>query len=261
MITVIIPVHNEEDNIIELLQEVKAAAENTPISEVIVVDDASTDRSLALLKSARDDFSFLRVIKHEVCTGQSAAFMTAARAAGNNILVFMDGDRQNDPKDVRLLYKTYQDNISKNPKIMVAGQREKRQDNLLRRLSSRWANKIRSSFLKDGTRDTGCSLKLIRREDYIRLPYFKHMHRFLPALLMRDSVKILHVDVSHRPRVAGQSKYGFWNRFWVGITDLIGVKWLLIRGLPQGFAYHEIIQNEDQDEEKVVFYERRNTMA
>ena len=124
---------------------------------------------------------------------------------------------------------------------MVAGQREKRHDNALRRLSSKYANAIRSFVLKDGMRDTGCSLKLIRREDYLRLPYFDHMHRFLPALLMRDGVKILTAEVSHRPRERGVSKYGFWDRLWVGIFDLVGVRWLLCRGLPHNFNSKEIL--------------------
>lgn len=259
MISVIIPVHNEQDNIVSLLSEIERAALAAPISEVIYIDDASTDKTPQILKQARERFPFLRVIRHSVRSGQSAAFMTGARAAGNAILVFMDGDGQNDPADVAKLLAAYQTASNKNRKVMVAGQRQKRQDNALRRISSRLANRIRSWLLKDGTRDTGCSLKLIGREDYLRLPFFNHMHRFLPALLIRDQVQIMHVDVSHRPRQAGVSKYGFWNRFWVGILDLLGVKWLMMRALPPDYNATEIIEISDQ--EKVISYERRSNLA
>ncbi len=259
MISVIIPVHNEEENILPLLTEIARASLEAPISEVIYIDDASTDGTLVTLERQRENFSFLRVIKHAVRSGQSAAFMTGARAAGNSILVFMDGDGQNDPADIVKLLAAYTTEAKKQKKVMVAGQRQKRQDSTVRRISSRLANKIRSWMLKDGTRDTGCSLKMICREDYLRLPFFNHMHRFLPALLIRDHVEIVHVDVSHRPRQAGLSKYGFWNRFWVGILDLLGVKWLTMRGLPADYAAAEII--ETSDPEKVLSYERRSNLA
>ncbi|MCB1592324.1 MAG: glycosyltransferase family 2 protein [Alphaproteobacteria bacterium] len=265
MISVIIPVHNEQDNIDPLLKEIENASRNCPISEVIYIDDASTDDTPSILFRARERFPFLRVIRHSVRVGQSAAFMTGAKAAGNTILVFLDGDGQNDPADITKLLAAYQSATKNHKKTMVAGQRKKRHDNALRRVSSRLANNIRSWLLKDGTRDTGCSLKLIRREDYLRLPFFNHMHRFLPALLMRDHVEIVHVDVSHRPRQAGQSKYGFWNRFWVGILDLLGVKWLTLRGLPHDFSTSEIIESTSEkqyeSEGKRISYEPRTHVA
>lgn len=241
MITVVIPVLNEQDNIPPLLNEIFEVSKIIPISEVIYIDDGSTDKTSDVLKSMRQDIPILRVIQHERRSGQSAAFMSGVRAAGNSIVVLMDGDGQNNPADIQKLYKIYTTHQKENKKIMVAGQREKRHDNALRRLSSKYANAIRSFVLKDGMRDTGCSLKLIRREDYLRLPYFDHMHRFLPALLMRDDVKILTADVSHRPRERGVSKYGFWDRLWVGIFDLVGVRWLLCRGLPHDFDAKEIL--------------------
>src|SRR5262249_10509363 len=136
------------------------------------------------------------------------------------------GDGQNDPADIHLLYEAYQRHKSAAPRLMVAGQRKKRQDNLVRRISSRLANRIRSSLLKDRTRDTGCSLKLFAREDYLDLPYFDNMHRFLPALMLRGGVHLVHVDVSHRPRARGKSKYGTLDRLFAGISDLRGVLWL-----------------------------------
>ena len=239
MISIVIPVFNEEENIQPLIEELVAVAAHTPISEIIYIDDASTDKTASILKEMQKTVPALRVVRHPIRAGQSAAFMSGVRAAGNSVVVLMDGDRQNDPQDIIQLYEEYQQSSKSYPKVMVVGRRHKRQDTMMRKLSSRWANGIRSWFLKDHISDTGCSLKLIRREDYLRLPYFNHMHRFLPALLIRDYVHVVEVDVSHRARVAGKSKYGFWNRVWVGIVDLIGVKWLLNRGLPKGFTTQE----------------------
>lgn len=241
MISVIIPVYNEQDNIAPLMMELSEAANHTDISEVIYIDDGSTDQTLVILSELRKQYPMLRIVKHEVRAGQSAAFMSGVRAAGNKVIVLMDGDGQNNPADIKLLWDCYKSNEKSYKKIMIAGQRKKREDNFLRRISSRLANKIRSSILNDHIRDTGCSLKMIRREDYICLPFFNHMHRFLPALLIRDHVKVLTVDVSHRPRLRGTSKYGFWNRLWVGIVDLAGVRWLLSRGLPENFKQTEML--------------------
>lgn len=241
MITIIVPVLNEQDNIPALLKEIVEVSKIIPISEVIYVDDGSTDKTPDVLKSMRLDIPMLRVVQHEKRFGQSAAFMSGVRAAGNSVVVLMDGDGQNNPADIQNLYKIYVDNKKEGKKIMVAGRREKRYDNILRRISSRLANGVRSFVLRDGIRDTGCSLKLIQRGDYLRLPYFDHMHRFLPALLKRDGVEILTANVSHRPREQGVSKYGFWDRLWVGIFDLIGVRWLICRGLPINFNSKEIL--------------------
>lgn len=240
MISVIVPVHNEEDNVLTLIQEIVSASKNAPIKEIIYVDDGSRDKTCEKIERLMPEIPMLRLLKHGVCAGQSAALMTGVRAAREELIVMMDGDGQNDPADIAKLYTTYQDNAAKHEKLMVSGLRAKRHDNALRRISSRLANHIRSSFLQDGTKDTGCSLKLIRREDYLKLPYFKHMHRFLAALLKRDQVASINIPVAHRPRTAGISKYGFWNRFWVGIVDLFGVKWLMIRGLPPAFSIQEI---------------------
>ena len=229
MISVIVPVLNEENNIEPLVQEIVAA--DAPISEIIYVDDGSTDGTVQVLRSLRQQYPLLRVIRHSARSGQSSALWTGIRAAGNDLIVTLDGDGQNDPADIALVYKTYRNEASRhNQRIMVAGQRLKRQDSLAKRISSRFANKIRSRVLNDNTRDTGCSLKLFRRHDYLALPYFNHMHRYLPALMMREGVKIAHVDVSHRPRTAGTSKYGTLDRALVGVSDLMGVRWLQTRG-------------------------------
>ncbi|MGE4314208.1 MAG: glycosyltransferase family 2 protein [Pseudobdellovibrionaceae bacterium] len=239
MISVIVPVLNEAENIEPLISEIVAVAKLAPVKEIVYIDDASTDETPAILKKMMQDVPMLKVVRHASRCGQSAAFRTGAAHASQPLLVFMDGDGQNDPADIALLYATYEANVGEGIMPAVLGQREKRNDNWLRRFSSRTANKIRASLLKDGTRDTGCSLKLIPRAAFLELPYFDHMHRFLPALLQRDGVKLTHVDVSHRARMRGVSKYGFWGRLSEGVVDLLGVYWLCRRAKPARFAFEE----------------------
>ncbi len=228
MISVIVPVLNEEHNIEPLVQEIVAA--DAPVSEIIYVDDGSTDGTIQALRALRLKYPQLRVIRHGARSGQSSALWTGVKAAGNDLIVTLDGDGQNDPADIALVYKTYKDEVARhNQRVMVAGQRQKRQDSWVKKLSSRFANKLRARVLHDHTRDTGCALKLFRRHDYLSLPYFNHMHRYLPALMMRQGVKIAHVDVSHRPRTTGASKYGTLDRALVGVSDLMGVRWLQMR--------------------------------
>lgn len=239
MITVVVPVLNEEENIPALLEEIAEAAKDVPISEVVYVDDGSTDKSFEILQYLKRDYPFLRVIRHSKRSGQSAALWTGIKAAGNDLIVTLDGDGQNDPADIFLLYDLYKNSQSGATGVFVAGERKKRNDIWIKRISSRLANNIRSRLLQDKTRDTGCSLKLFRRKDYLALPYFDHMHRFLPALMMRDNVRLLHVPVSHRPRTRGVSKYGTLDRLAVGISDLWGVWWLLKRP----FSYPETFED------------------
>jgi dolichol-phosphate mannosyltransferase len=141
--------------------------------------------------------------------------------------VTLDGDGQNDPADMAVLFRALAQ--GETGRAMVAGQRLKRRDTLVRRVSSRIANTVRALFLHDNVRDTGCSLKLFRRQDFLDLPFFNHIHRFIPALMKASGVAVVLVDVGHRPRQGGQSKYGVWDRLWVGFHDLIGVRWLLKR--------------------------------
>jgi glycosyltransferase involved in cell wall biosynthesis len=226
VLSVVIPVKDEEENIAPLVAEFAALSEHTPVTEVIYVDDGSTDGTRDILKSLREQHPFLRIVSHNRSAGQSAATWTGVRAASNGLVATIDGDGQNDPADIARLYDCYMAHADNEGPMMVMGQRQKREDTFIRRLSSRVANSVRSFLLKDDTRDTGCSLKLFRRADYLNLPYFNHMHRFLPALMNRQGVKVLHIDVVHRPRTRGQSKYGMWDRLWVGVADLFGVMWL-----------------------------------
>jgi dolichol-phosphate mannosyltransferase len=240
MISVVIPVFNEEENVEALAREIAAAARSAPITEAVFVNDASRDGTLEVLRRLKREFAFIKIIQHEVQSGQSAAMMSGARAANGPLICFLDGDGQNDPADIAALYAVYDARRGEGGRLLVAGQRAKRNDNFLRRFSSRSANAIRAWLLRDRTRDTGCSLKLMRREDYILLPFFNHMHRYIPALMLRSGVALAHVDVGHRHRTRGVSKYGFWDRLAAGIVDLAGVFWLLRRARPEGFAAREI---------------------
>jgi dolichol-phosphate mannosyltransferase len=219
---------NEAENVASLVAEIQEAAKLCPIAEIILVDDGSTDNTAAVIKALRQQDGRIRLIRHDVRSGQSAALRSGVRAATSHLIVTMDGDGQNNPADIPALYQKWITNPDA-PMLMVAGQRAKRQDSLLKKFTSRTGNTIRRALLRDGVRDTGCSLKLYRRDDYLALPYFNHMHRFMAALYMREYGTIMLVDVGHRHRERGVSKYGFWDRLWAGIFDLIGVMWLQTR--------------------------------
>jgi glycosyltransferase involved in cell wall biosynthesis len=191
---------------------------------VIYVDDGSTDSTVEQVLSARSTRPWLRLVQHDASSGQSAAVRSGVQAASGAIITTLDGDGQNDPAFIPQLVATLDD-----PAIgLAAGQRLARKG-ASKRWQSRIANGVRGRILKDGTRDTGCGLKAFRRDVYLRLPYFDALHRFMPALVKREGYKIAHVDVVDRPRHAGQSKYGLFDRLWVGILDLAGVWWLLRR--------------------------------
>ena len=226
MISVIVPVMNEEGNIAPLINEIALAATTSPITEIIYIDDGSSDNTFNVLTSLTTQFPMLRVLQHDRRSGQSTALLTGIKAATNNIIATLDGDGQNDPADIPALYDLYKTETITGAKVMITGRRKKRQDNFGRRFASRFANRLRAYLLKDSTPDTGCSLKMFARIDYLDLPFFNHMHRFLPALMIRNGVRLAHVDVSHRPRTTGVSKYTNFNRAIVGIADLMGVMWL-----------------------------------
>ena len=227
-LSIVVPVRNEADNILPLIAEIHAALNGRGEFEVLYVDDGSTDGTRATLEAALAQYPSLRVLAHAASCGQSAALMTGVRAARAGWIATLDGDGQNDPADIPKLLAA-RDGAGRGV-VLVSGYRKKRQDSWLKRLSSRIANRVRSALLGDATPDTGCGLKLIARSTYLELPFFDHMHRFLPALVQRAGGATLIVEVNHRPRTRGTSNYGVLDRLWVGIVDLFGVLWLKRRG-------------------------------
>ena len=227
-LSVVIPVYNEQDNVQPLLEEVCTALDGRLDYEVIFVDDGSSDATRERLVALRREHPRLRVLGHAGNYGQSAALLSGLRAARAPWVATLDGDGQNDPADIPALYDMA---CAGDGLWLVTGWRTRRRDGWLKRLSSRVANAVRGRLLGDLTPDTGCGLKLLRREACLQLPRFDHMHRFLPALVLRDGGGVRSVPVNHRPRRHGTSKYGLHNRLWVGIVDLAGVMWLRRRSL------------------------------
>ena len=225
-LSVVIPVKNEQDNILPLLEEINAALEARYDYEVIYVDDGSDDATPRILVAARGRFPRLRVLRHAASCGQSTAVRSGVKAARAPWIATLDGDGQNDPADIPQLMAVIRAPECPADLQLVAGWRKTRRDTWLKRLSSKIANAVRGTLLRDNTPDTGCGLKLFRREVFLDLPYFDHMHRFLPALVLRAGGQVRSVEVRHRHRERGTSKYGLHNRLWVGIVDLFGVSWL-----------------------------------
>jgi dolichol-phosphate mannosyltransferase len=226
-VSIVVPVRNEAGNIATLVNEIAATLGTGMTFEIIYVNDGSTDRTeseLTLLMASRP---WLRLVRHESSCGQSAAVLTGVQHARAPVVVTIDGDGQNDPAFIPALLKEL---TAGAPKVgLIAGQRVGRKATGFKRLQSRIANGVRSAVLRDGTRDTGCGLKAFRRDLFLALPYFDGLHRFLPALVRREGHDIGYVDVVDRPRHAGTSNYGMWDRLWVGILDLMGVWWLIRR--------------------------------
>jgi len=224
-ISVVVPVHNEAENIPVLAEEIATALKGRRF-EAIFVNDGSSDNTEQVLKKLGATRPWLRQIKHAQSCGQSAAVRSGARAALAPIVVTLDGDGQNDPAFIPKLVRALENAPAKVG--LVNGQRLKRKGGF-KRFQSIIANGVRSFVLRDDTRDTGCGLKAFRRDVYLALPYFDALHRFTPALVKREGFDIQYVDVVDRPRQHGQSHYGMWNRLWVGILDLYGVFWLIRR--------------------------------
>ena len=224
-LSVVVPVHDEAANIAPLIAEIDAALGGRIEFEIVYVDDGSGDASAEELARARRRHPRLKVLRHRAQCGQSAALGTGIAAARAEWIATLDGDGQNDPADILSLVEARDESGDPNLR-MIAGVRRKRRDSPLRRLSSRIANAVRRRVLRDATTDTGCGLKLFRREAYLALPAFDHMHRFLPALIKRGGGAVLEVPVGHRPRRAGASHYGMLNRAWIGLVDMLGVAWL-----------------------------------
>jgi len=231
---VVIPAHNEAENVGPLLREIAAALAGGrgPDYEVVLVDDGSTDATSACAQEAAAVVLRLVVVRHPSPRGQSFAVVSGVRAAQGRWIATIDGDGQNDPADIPRLLAA-RDAAPSRPDsgpLLLAGYRKARRDSWLKRVSSRVANGVRGRLLGDYTPDTGCGLKLFEREAFLAVPHFDHMHRFLPALFLREGGRVVSVEVGHRPRTRGQSHYGLFNRLWVGIVDIFGVLWLIKRG-------------------------------
>ena len=226
-LSVVVPVFNEQDNIPPLLAEIAAALRGRVDFEIVYVDDSSRDGSLAVLTQAKADYPELRVVRHLAQSGQSTAIRNGVKAARGAWIATLDGDGQNDPADIPKLLGMRDESPAAIK--LYAGWRVNRRDSGSKRWASKWANAIRSRLLRDDTPDTGCGIKLFERAAFLDLPYFDHMHRYLPALMQRAGWQVKSVPVNHRPRGAGVSKYNNLNRALVGISDLRGVGWLIRR--------------------------------
>lgn len=231
-LSVVVPVFNERDNIPPLLAEIAAALRGCVDFEIVYVDDASKDDSLAVLTQAKSTYPELRVIRHLSQSGQSTAIRNGVKAARGDWIATLDGDGQNDPADISKLVAMRDESPAAIK--LYAGWRVNRKDSGSKRWASKWANAIRSSLLRDDTPDTGCGIKLFERAAFLDLPYFDHMHRYLPALMQRAGWQVKSVPVNHRPRGTGVSKYNNLNRALVGIADLRGVGWLIKRSKRTG---------------------------
>jgi dolichol-phosphate mannosyltransferase len=220
-VSIVVPVFNEEENIMILQAELRSALDGLDY-EIVFVDDGSTDRSVERIEVAPN----VRVLRFEKNAGQSAALYAGIKAARGRVIVTIDADLQNDPADIRRLLAQVDGGGD-----LVCGYREKRRDTMIKRLTSRIANFVRSRYTRDGVRDTGCTLKAMRRECVSALVPFKGVHRFIPALIKGAGFRIVEIPVNHRPRKFGQSKYGLGNRAIRATVDMFGVRWLLSRQL------------------------------
>jgi dolichol-phosphate mannosyltransferase len=226
-LSVVVPVFNERDNIPPLVGEIVSALRGRIPFEIVYVDDASKDDSHEVLRGLMATVPELRVLRHRSQSGQSTAIRTGAKAARGAWIATLDGDGQNDPADIPQLLEA---RAKAAPELkLFAGWRVNRQDSGSKRWASKFANAIRSRLLQDETPDTGCGIKLFEREAFLDLPYFDHMHRYLPALFRRAGWASVSVPVNHRARSAGVSKYNNLHRAWVGLSDLRGVGWLIKR--------------------------------
>lgn len=235
-VSVVVPVHDESLNVRPLLDQIEAALAGRVPFEAVFVDDRSNDDTLAVLQDYARSHRWLVVVAHRNNCGQSTAVRTGVREASAPLVATLDGDGQNDPADIPALLARWHEVTGARPgrPVLIAGWRNQRHDTWVRRMSSRIANGVRSRLLGDSTPDTGCGLKLFAREDFLALPWFDHMHRFLPALVQRAGGVVESVPVRHRPRTQGRSHYGIHNRLWVGLVDMAGVIWLQRRArLPQ----------------------------
>lgn len=222
-ITLVVPVYNEAENLPALATEIYAAMKTVAARwEILFVDDGSTDTSLSVIRALAEENANVRYIAFEKNSGQSAAFAAGFREASGEIVVTMDADLQNDPADIPAMLALYgTDGVN-----MVVGWRAERKDTLAKRLASKAGNALRNWMTRDTIKDTGCSLKVMRADMARRVPVFNGMHRFFTALMRLEGAVVAEVKVNHRPRRAGISKYGIWDRAKKTAFDLLAVRWL-----------------------------------
>jgi dolichol-phosphate mannosyltransferase len=234
-LSVVIPVRDEAENIAPLVGEIRAALDGLVEYEILYVDDGSSDATVAEISRIAESVPQVRLLRHTRNCGQSAAIRTGVQAAHAAWIATLDGDGQNDPADIPAMWRLAR-RVPAQPPLMIAGHRKQRRDHWSKRAASRVANAVRGRLLGDHTPDTGCGLKLFPRSLFLDLPYFDHMHRFLPALVLREAGIVRSVPVNHRPRRGGRSKYGVLDRLGVGIVDLFGVMWLKRRASHPGLS-------------------------
>jgi len=229
--SIVVPVFDEQGAAPALAREIATAFAGEAF-EILFVDDASGDATRAALTVLQTEIPQLRVLAHRRNAGQSRAIRTGVLAARGQVIVTLDGDGQNDPADAPGLARAL---LAAPAGLgLIGGERRKRQDSAAKRWASRWANGVRRRLLDDQAVDTGCGLKAFRREAFLRLPYFDHLHRYLPALMLREGYGVAFRPVNHRPRRSGRSKYTNLGRLWAAVSDLLGVMWLRSRSRDPG---------------------------
>ena len=230
-VSVVVPVYNEAGAAPDLAREIAAAFRGWNF-EIVFVDDCSRDDTRGRLAALKSEIPSLRILAHGSNAGQSRAVRTGVLAARGDIIVTLDGDGQNDPADAPRLVEALK---AGPPELaLVGGERVRRQDSAAKKVASRVGNGVRKRLLKDTANDTGCGLKAFRREAFLRLPYFDHIHRYLPALMLREGYRTAFLPVGHRPRTTGASKYTNLGRLWASLSDLRGVMWLQSRARNPG---------------------------